>query len=107
MRLKIEQHTCLDTTCVALVPNLLYRPRVKLWSQAPLREACRNPRAFAGDHQMRPFRDGADREFVTAGAERAAAAQPTNFLGLGSFSVVLGAMRGTRCARQPQSSNGR
>ena len=66
-----------------------------------------NPAQNTPGHQMRPFRGVADREIVTAGAERAAVAGPTDFLGLGSFSLVLGAMRATRCARQPQSSNGR
>ena len=89
------------------VPNLLYRPRVKLWSQALARSAWRKTRAYRLAHQTAPRRDGAGLRISTSDAERAAEPQPTYLLDLGSFSVVLGAMRATRYARQPQYSNGR
>ena len=69
--------------------------------------ASRRKRANRLAHQTAPRRGGAQLEVCTSAAADAAEAQTTHSLGLGSFSVVLGAMRSTRCARQPQYSNGR
>ena len=71
-----------------------------------LRSAWRMPRAGRMDHQNASLCRGADRENVTSGAERAAVPGLAHILGLGSVRVVIGAMRGTQCARQPQYSNG-
>ena len=58
------------------------------------------------NHQIGLSRGGADREIVTDGGDRAAVPGLAHILGLGSVRVVIGAMRGTQCARQPQYSNG-
>ena len=79
----------------------------ELWSQALARSAWRKPRVDRLAHQIRLFANGAGLRISTSGAAHAAEAVSTFHLGLGSFSVVLGAMRGPRSARQPQYSNGR